>query len=435
MKMKRGLTFLFLSMFLAVFMVHFAGGEIQAADVSKKQVGAFLKKSDAATLEAIARDYIPQDVLASVLKKPRNITLAVEHFSPIAGASWCGSFHAASEWLAKKYPWLKYIYQEGVGPDSTISVAEDFIKNKKANIVVSNAEFMALPIEEIYEQYPDVYFMGNIASDIKKRGKNWIRYFGRQYQAQYLAGMVAGAITETNSIGLVCAFPAVQVVRKVNAFTLGVKATNPKAKVYLGSYVGGWYDPPTEREVGEKLVVEFKVDVLSNPGSDSSAPVDVAKDKGIWFIGKDADIVALGWATEKTVATSYVWNWQVILERVIADYVMGKENPRNLYFIGMEEPLYDKDAIIPVADIVNNGRSGVDSISAEAKKKMTREQLDLIAKRRAQMLNGKWDPFEHYELVNAETGKVISPAGEMPTDEHLLSKMNYYIPGVVPPGK
>jgi len=84
--------------------------------------------------------------------------------------------------------------------------------------------------------------------------------------------MVAGAITETNSIGLVCAFPAVQVVRKVNAFTLGVKTTNPKAKVYLGSYVGGWYDPPTEREVGEKLVVEFKVDVLSNPGSDSSAP-------------------------------------------------------------------------------------------------------------------------------------------------------------------
>ncbi len=366
MKMKRSLSFVFLSMFLAVFMVHFAGEEIQAADISKKQVGKFLKGSDEATLEEIARDYIPQDVLAGVLKKPRKITLAVEHFSPIAGASWCGSFHAASQWLDKKYPWLTYIYQEGVGPDSTISVAEDFIKNKKADIVVSNAEFMALPIEEIYEQYPDVYFMGNIASDIEKKGKNWIRYFGRQYQSQYLAGMVAGAITETNSIGLVCAFPAVQVVRKVNAFTLGVKTTNPKAKVYLGSYVGGWYDPPTEREVGEKLVVEFKVDVLSNPGSDSSAPVDVAKDKGIWFIGKDADIVALGWATEKTVATSYVWNWQVILERVIADYVMGKENPRNLYFIGMEEPLYDKDTIIPIADIVNNGRSGVDSISAEA---------------------------------------------------------------------
>jgi len=204
-----------------------------------------------------------------VAKRPRNITLAVEHFSPIAGASWCGSFHAASEWLAQKYSWLTYIYQEGVGPDSTISVAEDFIKNKNANIVVSNAEFMALPIEEIYEQYPDVYFMGNIASDIEKRGQNWIRYFGRQYQAQYLAGMVAGAITETNSIGLVCAFPAVQVVRKVNAFTLGVKSTNPEAKVYLGSYVGDWYDPPTEREVGEKLVVEFKVDVLSNPGSES----------------------------------------------------------------------------------------------------------------------------------------------------------------------
>ena len=141
MKMKRSLTFVFLSMFLAVFMVHFAGEEIQAADISKKQVGKFLKGSDEATLEEIARDYIPQDVLAGVLKKPRKITLAVEHFSPIAGASWCGSFHAASEWLAKKYPWLTYIYQEGVGPDSTISVAEDFIKNKKANDTKTNSPF------------------------------------------------------------------------------------------------------------------------------------------------------------------------------------------------------------------------------------------------------------------------------------------------------
>ena len=399
MKKRSGLAFLMLFVLVSVVAVSFSAADVQAAGDHKQ------------------------------------VVLAVEHFSPVAGASWCGSFHAACQWLDKKYPWLTYIYQEGVGPDATISVAEDFIKNKKANIVVSNAEFMALPIEEIYEQYPDVYFMGNIASDISKRGRNWIRYFGRQYQAQFLAGMVAGAITDSNAIGLVCAFPAVQVVRKVNAFTLGVMATNPEAKVYLGSYVGGWYDPPTEREVAEKLVSEFKVDVLSNPGSDSSAPVDVAKQKGIWFIGKDADIVSLGWATEKTVATSYAWNWQVILDRVIGEYVKGEKNPRNLYFIGMEEPLQDASGPILVADIVNNGRSGVDSISPEAKKKMTQAELDLIAERRAQMIAGKWDPFKFYELKDAKTGKVVSPAGEMPTDEHLLSKMDYYIPGVVPPAK
>ena len=101
----------------------------------------------------------------------------------------------------------------------------------------------------------------------------------------------------------------------------------------------------------------------------------------------------------------------------------------------MEEPLEDESGMIPVADIVNNGRSGVDSISADAKKKMTQKQLDLIAERRSQMLNGKWDPFKYYELVNAKTGQVVSPAGEMPSDEHLLSKMDYYIPGVVPPKK
>ncbi len=364
---------------------------------------------------------------------PRHIVLAVEHFSPVSGASWCGSFHAACQWLDKKYPWLDYLYQENVGPDSTIAVAKDFIENKHANIVISNAEFMALPIEAIYKKYPNVYFMGNIASDTETRGQNWIRYFGRQYQSQFLAGIVAGAITETNAIGLVVSFPAVQNVRKVNAFTLGVQAVNPKAKIYLGSYVGAWYDPPTEKEVSEKLISNFKVDVLSNPGSDSSAPVTVAKEKGIWFIGKDADLTKLGWADEDTVATSYIWNWQVIIDRVLSDYMKGETHPRNLYFIGMEEPLYTPDGSIPVVDIANNGRYGVDSISPKARKKMSKDEIELIRSRREEMLNGQWDPFEYYELKDGKTGKVMSPAGEMPSDVELLSKMDYYIPGVVPP--
>lgn len=369
---------------------------------------------------------------AEVTKGPRHITMAVQHFSPISGTSWCGSFHAACQWLAERYPWLTYIYKEEVGPDSTIAGAKDFIKNAHANIVVSNAEFMALPIKEIYQKYPDVYFMGNIASDIKSRGRNWIRYFGRQYQSLYLAGMVAGAITKTNAIGIVTPFPAVQVCRRINAFTLGVKTVNPKAKVYLGTYVGAWYDPPTEREVGEKLVSNFKVDVLST-NCDSSAPVDVAKEKSIWFIGKDIDVVKVGWATKDTVATSFMWNWQVIIDRVLSDYMMGKKNPRNLYFIGMEEPLYTKEGLIPVVDIANDGRSGVDSISPKARKLMTKSEVALIRSRREEMLAGVWDPFEYFELVDVKTGKVISPAGEMPSDEDLLSKMDYYIPGVVPP--
>ena len=369
---------------------------------------------------------------ADLAKSPRHTVLAVEHFSPISGASWCGSFHAACQWLDKKYPWLDYLYQENVGPDSTIAVAKDFIKNRHANIVISNAEFMALPIEAIYKDYPNVYFMGNIASDTESRGQNWIRYFGRQYQSLYLAGMVAGAITKTNAIGIVTPFPAVQVCRRINGFTLGVKAVNPKAKIYLGTYVGAWYDPPTEREAGEKLVDKFKVDVLTT-NCDSSAPVDVAKEKGIWFIGKDVDVVKVGWATEDTVATSFIWNWQVIIDRVLSDYMKGNISPRNLYFIGMEEPLFTPEGLIPVVDIANNGKSGIDSISPKARKEMTKSEIDLINMRRDEMLNGEWDPFEYYELVDSKTGKVRSPAGEIPSDEDLLSKMDYYIPGVVPP--
>jgi len=64
---------------------------------------------------------------------------------------------------------------------------------------------------------------------------------------------------------------------------------------------------------------------------------------------------------------------------------------------------------------------------------MTKAEVEIIRSRREEMLNGEWDPFEFFELVDGKTGKVMSPAGEMPSDVNLLSEMDYYIPGVVPP--
>ena len=47
----------------------------------------------------------------------------------------------------------------------------------------------------------------------------------------YLNGLMAGALTKSDKIGYVGAFPTPEVVRHIDAYALGVKATNPKAKV------------------------------------------------------------------------------------------------------------------------------------------------------------------------------------------------------------
>jgi len=150
----------------------------------------------------------------------QKVTLAIEHFSIIEGTTWSGAHDRAGKRIAAKYPNVDYVSREEVGPDLAVPYAEEMISNG-ANIVVGNAEFMGLPLEDIADKYPDVYFVSIIASDLSTK-PNFIRMFPRQYQALYLEGLVAGALTKTGNIGIVSAFPSVQVIRREAGFYLGV---------------------------------------------------------------------------------------------------------------------------------------------------------------------------------------------------------------------
>ncbi len=149
----------------------------------------------------------------------KEATLAIEHFSVIEGTTWSGAQDRAGKRIAEKYPNVTYVYRENVGPDQSVPFAEELIA-QGADIVVGNAEFMGLPLIEIVDKYPDVYFGSIVASDLSTK-RNFIRLFPRQYQALYLEGLIAGALTQTGNIGIVSAFPNVQVIRRTAGFYLG----------------------------------------------------------------------------------------------------------------------------------------------------------------------------------------------------------------------
>src|SRR5262249_20161653 len=157
--------------------------------------------------------------------------------------------------IAEKYRGAKYVFREEVGPDLTIPYAEELIK-QGANIVIGNAEFMGLPLKDIADEYPDVYFGSVIASDVTPK-RNFIRLFPRDYQALYLEGVIAAALTGTGNIGIVSAFPNVQVLRRQAGFVLGVQdgatVLGKRVSIYI-KYVGGWYKPAEEREIATTLV-------------------------------------------------------------------------------------------------------------------------------------------------------------------------------------
>ncbi|HID05282.1 MAG TPA: BMP family ABC transporter substrate-binding protein, partial [Aigarchaeota archaeon] len=199
----------------------------------------------------------------------------------IEGSTWDGRQKIAVDRLKELYPWFDYVYDEGVvlkGRDP-VSSAKDLITINNANVIFGSWEPAAVPaFHTLSEQFPEVYFMGIVGSDVSAQ-RNFIRVFIRQYQAMYLEGLIAGAITQSNKIGIAVGPAVVQNLRRMAAFYLGIKESNPDAKLYI-KYVGEWYDPPKEREVSLSLV-DQGVDVLTHY-TDSVEPLQVAEESEIW---------------------------------------------------------------------------------------------------------------------------------------------------------
>jgi len=383
----------------------------------------------------------------------RKIVMGMVLGGYIEGSTWDGRQIKAVDRLKKLYPWFDYVYDEGVvlkGKDP-ISSAKDFITVNKANIIFGSWEPAAIPsFHRIAEDYPDVYFLGIVGSDISSQ-RNFMRVFVRQYQAMYLEGLIAGGITRTNKIGIAVGPACVQNWRRMAAFYLGIKDANPNATLYV-KYVGEWYDPPKEREVSLALV-DLGVDVLTHY-TDSVEPLKVCEEKGIWFVGKDTDIVGLyGWSTTDTVAVSFDTRWEVMFDVIFKEYLAGTTHPDRLIFVGMnrhislppDNPWVPGQTILPAVDLQNDNKIGLDAISPKAKPLIPDEILRLIEARREQMLAGVWDPFFEHEIVSSgegipipelgldvpPKGTVVKPAGVMPSDEWLLGKLNFQLDGIV----
>jgi len=371
-------------------------------------------------------------------------TLAILHFSIIEGTTWSGAHDRAGKRIAEKYPSVDYVYREEVGPDLTNPYAEELIADG-ASIVIGNAEFMGMPLKDIADQYPEVYFGSIIASDLSTK-RNFIRLFPRQYQALYLEGLVAGALTESGNIGIVSAFPSVQVIRRQNGFILGVQDAaemlGKDINIYV-KYVGDWYLPQEERDIASTLVSQYNVDVLTQQ-TDSGSPLDVATEEGIWFVGKDMDIVGFyGWSDTDTVAISFDTRWEVLYERMVKNWLAGNPDPETVLYLGMSDSMTLADGtVIPTVDIMNDNKVGIAAISPAALPLIPQEIVDLVEQRRNQMIDGVWDPFFEHAFVSNGTGLAlegapipdagteVKPAGEMPTDEWLLSLFNFDLAGV-----
>ena len=120
-----------------------------------------------------------------------------------------------------------------------------------------------------------------------KQTDNLRSYDSRSYMGAYMAGIIAGKMTKSNILGVVGSIPVPEVVRNINAYTLGAQSVYPKVKTKV-VWVGSWFDPPKETEAAQSLINGGADVLLQN--TDSTAVLQTAERNKKYAFGWDSDM-------------------------------------------------------------------------------------------------------------------------------------------------
>jgi simple sugar transport system substrate-binding protein len=233
-----------------------------------------------------------------------------------------------------------------------------------------------------------------------KTAANVVTYQTRFYEGAYLLGVLAGMTTRSNTLGFVGSFPIPEVIRNVDAFTLGARSVNPKATTKV-IWVDTWYDPGKERQAAEALIAQG-ADVLGQ-NTDSPAIVQAAEQHGVHAFGWDSDMSKYGPHAELTANTE---NWADYYIDEVRQVMAGTWTGGRQIAYGIKENMV---VLTPLNKAVPPAVARV----FEEKKRAISE--------------GRLAPFAGPLKDNA--GVVKLAAGSALTPEQLLS-INWYVEGI-----
>ena len=270
--------------------------------------------------------------------------------------------------------------------------AIDTLVGEGADIVFGISFGYIDALEEAAGTYPDVIF--SHGTGYKANETNFNNYFGRIYQARYLAGIAAGLKSlemGNDKIGYVAAHTTdyAETASGINGFALGVQAVNPNAIVYVKN-LNNWADEVNEKAYAEELIKSFGCGVVSQH-CDSAQPQIAAQNAGVFGCGYNSDMTP---DAPKAHLTAAIWNWNVYYATAIkaamdcgdaAKFV--EQMGGNAYYGGLTEGFVD------VSPLTENCAKG------------TQEAIDQVKK---MMVDGEWDVFTGVKLTIkvAEDGTV-----------------------------
>lgn len=250
--------------------------------------------------------------------------------------------------------------------------------------------------EKVARAFPNVVFEHATGY---KTSKNMGTYETRLYEGAYLDGVIAGKMTKTNTLGMVASVPIPEVIRNINAFTLGAQSVNPKVKMKV-IWVNSWYDPAKERQAAETLIAQG-ADVLTQ-NTDSPATLQVAQEKGKYGFGWDSDMSKFAPKAQLTAATN---NWGGFYTDT-AKAVMNHTWKTSEVHGGLKEGMVKMMPLNPV---------------------VPKDVAKIFEEKKAEIASGKLKPFQG--PIKDQSGAVKVAAGSELPFKDVLS-INWYVQGV-----
>ena len=270
------------------------------------------------------------------------LSVAGIHASPVENA-WNSRLHEALEEAGAEGV-IDYQFSEGVsGTDYPRAMRE--YAEQGVDLIIGESYAVEREAREVAADYPDTAFV--MGSSGEPAGENFGVFGTWNHGGAYLAGMLAGAMTETDTVGSVGAVPIPEVNLLINAFAAGVAETNPDAR-HLVSFIGTFFDPPQAREAG-LAQIDSGADILFG---ERIGTADAAEQRGVRAIGSLIDYTD---RYPDTVFANAMWYFRPTLDAAIADVQAGAPTGRNytdysLMPAGGSDILFDTE--IPPADAI-----------------------------------------------------------------------------------
>ena len=334
---------------------------------------------------------------AAPAAKAEPLKIAFAYVGPVGDGGWSYAHDQARKKLEAEFgDKIQTSYVESVpeGPDAE-RVLRDLVTQGNKLIFGTTFGYMDV-MQKLAGEFPDVKFEHATGY---KTSANMRIYDSRTYEGAYLAGIIAGAMTKTNTLGVVGSVPIPEVLRNLNSFTLGAQSVNPKIKTKV-VWVNEWFSPPKETEAATSLI-NGGADVLFQ-NTDSPAVLKTAQEKGKRAFGWDSDMTAYG---PKAHLASAVINWGPYYVKATKDVLDGTWASGQSWW-GVKEGAID---IVSIAE----------DVPAETKAKVEEVKKGLA--------DGSFSIWKG--PIMGQDGKPVLEKDAV-ADDKFLGGINFYVKGV-----